>query len=89
MNSSTYEKTISISIPIKNQPKMTYKELGLTNTCFDPSKMSPPNYFMDKLAKRMDTYYSSRTASPTSSRPSSPLQTSNTKLTIHLSPLFG
>ena len=79
MISSDYNKSssipisIPISIPTQNQPKLTYKELGLTHTCFDPSKMTPPNYFMDKLAKRMDTYYSSNMpSSNNSSRSSSP-----------------
>ena len=34
------------------------KELSLNQSFIDPTKMSPPNTFMDKLAKRMDTYYS-------------------------------
>ena len=74
MNPYSCEKTISISspIPIPNQPKLTYKELGLTHTSFDPSKMTPPNYFMEKLSKRMDSYYSSSLLSSKSSPSQSP-----------------
>lgn len=57
MNSSmTYER--SISIPIQKTESFENKELSLNHTFIDPSKMSPPNSFMDKLAKRMDSYYS-------------------------------
>ena len=57
MNSYIHEKTQPIILKkvltIENN-----SELGLNHTCFDPSKMSPPNSFMDKLMKRMDNYYS-------------------------------
>jgi hypothetical protein len=52
----TYER--SISIPIQKTTSFENKELGLNHTFIDPTKISPPNSFMDKLAKRMDNYYS-------------------------------
>ena len=58
MNTPVYERTISIPIPLKKTSSFENKELSLTHTCIDPSKMSPPNSFMDKLVKRMDNYYS-------------------------------
>ena len=57
MDSYTYERSVPIVI---NSPKNSEygKELGLNTTNIDPFKMSPPNTFMNKLTKRMDTYYS-------------------------------
>jgi hypothetical protein len=63
MNTPVYERTISIPIPLKKTSSFENKELSLTHTCIDPSKMSPPNSFMDKLVKRMDNYYSPTNAS--------------------------
>jgi len=54
--SMTYEK--SVSIPIKKTSSFENKELSLNHNFIDPTKMSPPNSFMAKLAKRMDNYYS-------------------------------
>ena len=65
METCAYEKTIAIPIPITKTSSFENKELSLTHTCIDPSKMSPPNSFMDKLAKRMDQYYSPTHASTT------------------------
>jgi hypothetical protein len=57
MNSYIHEKTQPI--PLKKVSSFeTTSELSLNHTFFDPSKMSPPNSFMDKLMKRMDNYYS-------------------------------
>lgn len=69
MDKYSYERTIAITIPLTKISSFENKELGLNHTCIDPSKMSPPNSFMDKLVKRMDNYYSPTNAS---SRPSSP-----------------
>jgi hypothetical protein len=57
MDSYIHEKMQPI--PLKKVTSFeNSSELSLNNTFFDPSKMSPPNNFMDKLIKRMDTYYS-------------------------------
>ncbi len=57
MNSYIHEK--SQPVPIKRVSSFEkYTEVSLTPTLIDPSKMSPPNNFMDKLMKRMDNYYS-------------------------------
>jgi len=69
MDNYSYERTIAITIPFKKISSFENKELSLNHTCIDPSKMSPPNRFIDKLVKRMDTYYSPTNAT---SRPSSP-----------------
>ncbi len=54
-----YTHEITIPLPIqKSSSNDNCKELSLNHTFIDPSKMSPPNSFMDKLMKRMDTYYS-------------------------------
>jgi len=76
MNTLAYEKTVPIQIPnpIQNNSSIKHKELGLNHTCIDPSKMTPPNNFMDKLVKRIDSYYSTVNYS---SRPSSPLLSSH------------
>jgi len=66
MDTCEYEKTIAVPIPIKKTSSFETKELSLNHTCIDPSKMSPPNRFMDKLAKRMDNYYSPTGASTSS-----------------------
>jgi hypothetical protein len=53
----TYERTLPI--PIRNySAQHNCKELSLNHNLADPSKMSPPNIFMDKLIKRLDNYYS-------------------------------
>lgn len=60
MDSYIHEKMQPI--PLKKVTSFeNSSELSLNNTFFDPSKMSPPNSFMDKLIKRMDTYYSPNT----------------------------
>jgi hypothetical protein len=71
MNTIAYEKTVPIQIPnpTQNISSIKHKELGLNHTRIDPSKMSPPNNFMDKLVKRMESYYSTVNGC---SRPSSP-----------------
>ena len=57
MDSYIHEKMQPI--PLKKVTSFeNSSELSLNHTFFDPSKMSPPNNFMDKLIKRMDTYYS-------------------------------
>ena len=65
MNKYTPEK--SIPIPIKPTTTATTinnsNELGLNVTVNDPSKMSPPDFFMEKLMKRMDNYYSPKDSS--------------------------
>ena len=63
-----YEQTIAI--PIQKISSFENKELSLNTTSIDPTTMSPPNDFMNKLVKRMGTYYSP-TSAP-SSRPTSP-----------------
>lgn len=45
-------------IPMQKTSSFENKKLGLNHTNNDPTKLSPRNVFMDKLAKRMDTYYS-------------------------------
>lgn len=52
-----HERTIPLPIQ-KSSYNDNCKELSLNHTFIDPSKMSPPNSFMDKLMKRMDNYYS-------------------------------
>jgi hypothetical protein len=51
----TYER--SIMIPIQKTSSFENKELSLNHNIIDPSKMSPPNSFITKLARRMDNYY--------------------------------
>ena len=73
------QQTIGVerSYPIKiNQPKCI-SERSLNETNIDPSKMTPPNFFMDKLHKRMDTYY---TDTVTSSNESFSFNTKNIKV---------
>ena len=53
----THERTIPLPIQ-KSSSNDNCKELSLNHTFIDPSKMSPPDSFMDKLMKRMDNYYS-------------------------------
>ena len=49
----------AVPVPLKKISSFeNCKELSLNQSFIDPTKMSPPNTFMDKLAKRMDTYYS-------------------------------
>ena len=67
MENSMYEQTIAI--PIQKTSSFENKELSLNTTSIDPTTMSPPNNFMNKLVKRMDSYYSPTNSS---SRPSSP-----------------
>jgi hypothetical protein len=58
MNSYIHERH-TIAIPIKKNTSFeNCKELSLNQSFIDPSKMSPPNSFMEKLIKRMDCYYS-------------------------------
>ena len=45
------------SYPIKINQSNYSSQRSLNETTIDPSKMSPPNFFMDKLQKRMDKYY--------------------------------
>lgn len=55
-----HERVISKPFPIKKTTSQeNCKELSLNHILNDPNKMSPPNSFMDKLMKRMDSYYSS------------------------------
>lgn len=52
------KKTIPIIIP-KPLPKTTTQiGYGLNNHVFDPSKSSPPNCFLLKLEKRLQSHYS-------------------------------
>jgi hypothetical protein len=57
MNNYIPEKTLPIAI---KQPTtvINSNELSLNQSFNDPSKMSPPDNFMEKLMKRMDVYYS-------------------------------
>ena len=49
----------SLPIPIKPTTNVVNSnELSLNQSFNDPSKMSPPDNFMEKLIKRMDVYYS-------------------------------
>ena len=58
MNSYIHERqTIPVAIK-KTESFENCKELSLNQNFIDPSKMSPPNSFMEKLMKRMDNYYS-------------------------------
>lgn len=58
MNSYIHERQ-TIPVPIKKTESFeNCKELSLNHNLIDPSKMSPPNSFMEKLMKRMDNYYS-------------------------------
>ena len=65
MNSYIHERQ-TIPLPIKKIISYENKELSRHNNVIDPSKMSPPNHFMDKLLKRMDNYYSPTKKSQTS-----------------------
>mgnify|MGYP001220842041 CR=1 FL=1 len=57
MESFKYER--SSPIPLKKVSSFeSCKELSLNHNIIDPTKMSPPNFFLDKLKKRIDTYYS-------------------------------
>ena len=59
MNSYINEKSQPQPIPlIKVSSFETNSQLSLNHAVIDPSKMSPPNNFMDNLMKRMDNYYS-------------------------------
>ena len=69
MENSRYERTIAIVIPIQKITSFENKVLSLNTTSNDPTTMTPPNDFMNKLVKRMDSYYSPTNAS---SRPTSP-----------------
>ena len=76
MENSMYEQTIAI--PIQKTSSFENKELSLNTTSIDPTTMSPPNNFMNKLVKRMGTYYSPTSAtSATSSRATSPFTASS------------
>ncbi len=50
------EKTLPIAI--KQPTIINSNELSLNQSFNDPSKMTPPDNFMEKLMKRMDVYYS-------------------------------
>ncbi len=78
MENSMYEQTIAI--PIQKISSFENKELSLNTTSIDPTTMSPPNNFMNKLVKRMDTYYSPTSA--TSSRSTSPFTASSVSNTF-------
>ena len=67
MENSMYEQ--AIMIPIQKTSSFENKELSLNTTSIDPTTISPPNDFMNKLVKRMGSYYSPTNAS---SRPTSP-----------------
>lgn len=57
MDSYIHEKTLQV--PIKQSTNINNSnELSLNQSFIDPSKMSPPDNFMEKLIKRMDSYYS-------------------------------
>ena len=81
MENSMYDRTIAIAIPIQKTSSFENKELSLNTTSIDPTTMSPPNNFMNKLVKRMDTYYSPTSAS--SSRPTSPFTATSMSNTFH------
>ena len=56
---STFIHERTIPVPIKTVSSYdTLNEHSLNHNIIDPSKMSPPNDFMNKLLKRMDNYYS-------------------------------
>ena len=57
MNSYIHEKTQQIPLKKVSSFEST-SEHSLNHIFIDPSKMSPPNTFMDKLMKRLDHYYS-------------------------------
>ena len=59
MESYIYEKTQPIPLKKVSSFENT-AEVSRSNTFIDPTKMSPPNMFMDKLMKRMDSYYSAK-----------------------------
>lgn len=62
MDKYTPEK--SVPIPIKQTSTVSNSnELSLNLTVNDPSKMSPPDFFMEKLMKRLDNYYSPKESS--------------------------
>jgi len=46
------KKNLSTTMKVKS-PKSEY---SLNQNCFDPSKSSPPNNFMNKLEMRMNMY---------------------------------
>lgn len=52
------EKTKSILIPIKTINSNININYALHSNFFDPTKSSPPNEFMKKLNKRMESYSS-------------------------------
>lgn len=52
-----HERSIPIQIK-KTSSSEKVNELSLNTSFFDPSKMSPPNNFIEKLQLRMDNYYS-------------------------------
>jgi hypothetical protein len=49
-------KIISKSSPTMKKALFIEKEYGLKENIFDPSKNSPPNFFMSKLQQRMSVY---------------------------------
>jgi hypothetical protein len=58
MNSYIHERQTIPNLIKKTESFENCKELTLNHNFIDPSKMSPPNSFMEKLIKRMDNYYS-------------------------------
>ena len=54
MDSYMHERTIAI--PIQKTNSFENKELSLNTTSIDPTTMSPPNDFMNKLMIRMNSY---------------------------------
>ena len=57
---SSYPISKSEIIPITKETNTLPNEIiqhSLNENYFDPSKMSPPNDFMNKLQKRLGTYY--------------------------------
>jgi hypothetical protein len=65
MTGYIYERTIPIPISKTIISTEKSKELSLKNNLIDPSKMSPPDNFMEKLMQRMDNYYSPTDAKKT------------------------
>ena len=65
MTGYIYERTIPIPISKTIISTEKSKELSLKHNLIDPSKMSPPDNFMEKLMQRMDNYYSPTTSKKT------------------------
>lgn len=52
------KKTIPILIPTSSPKMATEIDYSLNNHFFDPTKSSPPNCFLLKLEKRLQSHYS-------------------------------